>query len=147
MSFLRQGKVSLAKVSSCRYCSGIKDLILQIPQVDIDELTELSLEYGVQSVPVLAIVKDGKVVSVNLILISSQFLIIHLFQGEKDCGTSRHRQTPQMGDRESLNPPSHRNLVLANISIKCYYLNDARFASVIGKVILLANYQKKIKLQ
>lgn len=30
-------------------------------QVDIDELTELSLEYGVQSVPVLAVIKNGKV--------------------------------------------------------------------------------------
>jgi len=30
--------------------------------VDIDELTDLSLEYGVQSVPVLAVVKGGKVV-------------------------------------------------------------------------------------
>jgi thioredoxin 1 len=30
--------------------------------VDIDELTELSLEYGIQSVPVLAVVKNGKVV-------------------------------------------------------------------------------------
>ncbi|KAL7050579.1 hypothetical protein ACKWTF_004130 [Chironomus riparius] len=37
-----QGKVSLAKV-------------------DIDELTDLSLEYGVQAVPVLAIMKDGKI--------------------------------------------------------------------------------------
>ncbi|KAG5678024.1 hypothetical protein PVAND_007732 [Polypedilum vanderplanki] len=37
-----KGKVSLAKV-------------------DIDELTDLSLEYGVQAVPVLAIIKDGKV--------------------------------------------------------------------------------------
>lgn len=39
-----EGKVSLAKV-------------------DIDELTDLSLEYGIQSVPVLAVMKDGKVVS------------------------------------------------------------------------------------
>ncbi|CRL03325.1 CLUMA_CG016391, isoform A [Clunio marinus] len=37
-----KGKVSLAKV-------------------DIDELTDLSLEYDVQSVPVLAVVKNGKV--------------------------------------------------------------------------------------
>ncbi|XP_070489844.1 thioredoxin, mitochondrial-like [Chironomus tepperi] len=37
-----KGKVSLAKV-------------------DIDELTDLSLEYGVQAVPVLAIMKDGKI--------------------------------------------------------------------------------------
>ena len=35
--------------------------MLFISQVDIDELTDLSLEYGVQAVPVLAIVKDGKV--------------------------------------------------------------------------------------
>lgn len=34
-----------------------------LSKVDIDELTELSLEYGIQSVPVLAVVKNGKVVN------------------------------------------------------------------------------------
>lgn len=32
-------------------------------KVDIDELTELALEYEVQSVPVLAVMKNGKIVS------------------------------------------------------------------------------------
>lgn len=36
-------------------------IILQ--QVDIDELTDLSLEYDVQAVPVLAIMKNGKIVN------------------------------------------------------------------------------------
>ena len=34
-----------------------------LAKVDIDELTELSLKFGIQSVPVLAVMKDGKVVS------------------------------------------------------------------------------------
>lgn len=29
--------------------------------MDIDELTELSLEYGIQSVPVLVVMRNGKV--------------------------------------------------------------------------------------
>lgn len=32
-------------------------------QVDIDELTDLSLEYGIQAVPVLGIMKNGKLAS------------------------------------------------------------------------------------
>lgn len=34
---------------------------ISLAKVDIDELTELSLEYGVQSVPVLVVMKNGKV--------------------------------------------------------------------------------------
>lgn len=45
-------------------------------QVDIDELTDLSLEYGIQSVPVLAVIKNGKVVSS---LSWSDFINILLF--------------------------------------------------------------------
>lgn len=76
-----QGKVSLAKV-------------------DIDELTDLSLEYGIQSVPVLAIMKDGKVVSSkNCRLIQSHQFIALIVKGSKDDWTSRHRQVAKMGCR------------------------------------------------
>jgi hypothetical protein len=40
--------------------------IFFLTQVDIDELTELSLEYGIQSVPVLAVMKGGKVVNKSI---------------------------------------------------------------------------------
>lgn len=36
---------------------------MQSQQVDIDELTDLSLEYDVQAVPVLAVMKNGKIVN------------------------------------------------------------------------------------
>ncbi|CAO1322991.1 unnamed protein product [Diamesa hyperborea] len=34
---------------------------ISLAKVDIDELTELSLEYGIQSVPVLIVMRNGKV--------------------------------------------------------------------------------------
>ncbi|CAO1343605.1 unnamed protein product [Diamesa serratosioi] len=34
---------------------------ISLAKVDIDELTELSLEYGIQSVPVLVVMRNGKV--------------------------------------------------------------------------------------
>lgn len=68
-----KGKVSLAKVSSqidfinnpviIKFLLLLLFFVLSWLKVDIDELTDLSLEYGIQAVPVLAIIKDGKIQS------------------------------------------------------------------------------------
>lgn len=60
------GKVKLAKVRELRVLkvACIDDWTsIELQQVDIDELTDLSLEYDVQAVPVLAVMKNGKIVN------------------------------------------------------------------------------------
>lgn len=64
------GKVHLAKVRNiiifCVFCDEYlsrlsKSHFMVINQVDIDELTDIADDFEIQSVPVLIVIKDGKV--------------------------------------------------------------------------------------
>lgn len=75
---LDNGKLTLItfKASWCGPCKALEPIIDQVSEdfkenanfvkIDVDDQTDLALEYGVRSVPTVIFIKDGEVVDKNV---------------------------------------------------------------------------------